>query len=343
MFFFRVDSNSIIAGGHIMRCIALANNLKKNREKVLFLIADENPVAVLNQYQMEYEVLNTDWRNLMTDKDIVIEYLKNAENSVLIIDTYHITKEYVEAIKPFCQVVYLGSKKEYLGGLNMLINYSSDIDYKFYFDKYGNTTELLLGPTYAPLREEFQNKTHVYKSKIERILLTTGNTDRENIIGQVLKKVIDERIFSNIVFEVIIGRMFENKEQLYALYDGNSRVIFHENIKEMSSLIDKCDLALSANGTTVYELSAMGVPTISFALVEEQIRSAETLSELGAVDYCGCVAFEKEKCISKIVERLNYYIRYNDKLIELARKSHSLIDGKGCQRIVNAVQKLIKE
>lgn len=113
--------------------------------------------------------------------------------------------------------------------------------------------------------------------------------------------------------------------------------MFHDNVKSMSVLMKECDLAISANGTTVYELSAMGLPTISFAMVEEQVNSAEAMSRLGVIDYCGRSYMNKDECVKLIVERVNYYINHHGDLINLAQKAHDLIDGNGCRNIVMAL------
>ena len=101
-----------------------------------------------------------------------------------------------------------------------------------------------------------------------------------------------------------------------------------------------CDLAISANGTTVYELSAIGLPTITFAMVAEQIRSAEALSKLGVVYYCGRSYADQENCLKAISNRVSYYLEHNDEMIKLAQKAHDLIDGNGCKKIVDRILNL---
>lgn len=342
MIFFRVDSNSIIAGGHVMRCISIASVLKKAGENVMFLVADDNPVPVLCSYGMKYMVLCSDWQNLMLEKDAVIEILKHEKNPVLIIDTYSVTKQYTDALNDYCKIVYLGSKQEYLGDVQMIINYSTNIDHSFYDNYYTPRTKLLLGPSFAPLREEFQNATHNYKNKIRRILITTGNTDNDNIVGKIIESILKITEGKNISIAIIIGRMFRHKESLHSLYDNNPNVELHENVKSMSSLMKESDIAISANGTTIYELSAMGIPIISFAMVEEQVESGQALAKLNIIEFCGATSVDLNGCLKKIIEKFYYYLHHNDELIHLAKRAHKLIDGTGSFKIVEAILENVK-
>lgn len=340
MIYFRVDSNQAISGGHVMRCLAIAKAAKEQEEQVCFLIADDNPIPVLEEAGLPYICLHSNWQDLMTDVSQVKEILKEANQPILLIDTYRVIREYVEELKPFCKIAYLGSKPEYLGELDLLINYSTYIDYDFYARNYNDYTKLLFGASYAPLRKEFQNVKHKYRDYIERILITTGNTDSNQMVGSIIEGLLPLVTGTPVKLDIVIGRMFDSKEELHRVYDNNQNVVLHESVKSMSTLMRDCDLAISANGTTVYELSAMGIPTISFAMVEEQIRSAEALSELGVIDYCGKSYEKQDECISRIVERVNYYINNNNKLIELANRAHELIDGNGVYLIAKALRSL---
>lgn len=335
MIFIRADSNIEIASGHIMRCIAIAKYAKRIGVGVIFLIADENPVPMLKDAKMDYIVLHSDWRDLMTDSECVVKILQSYIDPVLLVDTYSITKEYIEKLAPFCKTAYLGSKQEKLGALNVLINYSTDIDYKFYATNYNGTTKLLLGPSFAPLREEFQNVIRTTRRKVQRILVTTGNTDAQNIVGDIIK-VLDPLLKKRkIILEVVVGRMFRAKEELIKISMLNNNIHLNENVLNISLLMQECDLAISANGTTVYELAAIGVPTISFAMVEEQLRSAETLASLGVISYCGKSYKNQKYVCEEILKKVTYYIDNIEDLILLSTKAKALIDGNGCQKIVD--------
>lgn len=334
MVFFRADSNKQIASGHIMRCLSIAQAFLDAGEDVEFLVADDNPISMLERVGVKFTILHTPWNNLMEEVDIVRGILQKGKRPILFIDTYQVSRQYVESLLPYARICYLGSKPEYLGPIQALINYSTDIDFDFYHNNYTDTTKLLLGAAYAPLRKEFLEVRHEpSKDGKCRVLLTTGNTDARNCVGKILPSLKQSNV-SSLELHVVIGGMFETKEQLHQLYDGDSMVVLHENVKSMATLMAISDFAISANGTTVYELAAAQVPVITFAMVEEQVKSARKLSELGVVEYCGEIYYNTDYVVGKIV---NAALRLADSAEErqnLTHKAHSVIDGRGCERIV---------
>ena len=341
MIVFRADSNRLIASGHIMRCMSIAKAFHETGEEVEFLVADENPVRMLESVGVHYTILYSTWNNLEDEIDLVKTKLQGYNNPIFIIDTYQVTKRYVEELQPYARICYLGSKQEYLGRLKALINYSTDIDYEFYRSNYGNETKLLLGPQYAPLRKEFSEVKQKEKNDGRcRVLITTGNTDPGRYVIKMLSRYELEGITNQVEFHVVVGGMFDNKDELHRLYDDHSSIHLHENVKSMSSLMAISDLAISANGTTVYELAAARVPAITFAMVEEQLKSARKLSELGVVDYCGEIYNNEEGCINRIVEHTRLYLEQEELRLRLANKANSVIDGKGCNRIVEELKNL---
>lgn len=323
-----------------MRCISIAQAFRNVGENVEFLVADDNPIPMLERVGVKYTILHSAWNNLMEEVDIVKSILQKEKNPLLFIDTYQVTRLYTEALLPYARICYLGSKSEYLGAIQVLINYSTDIDYTFYNNNYTDSTKLLLGASYAPLRKEFLEVKHeISQSGKYRVLLTTGNTDARNCVGMILSKFKKIKV-SSLEIHVVVGGMFDSKDQLHQLYDGDSMVVLHENVKSMSSLMAISDLAISANGTTVYELAAAQVPVISFSMVEEQIKSARKLSELGVVEYCGEIFNDTENVVNKIVNMALKLAESDEERRRLNQKAHSVIDGRGCERIVEELRKI---
>ena len=322
-----------------MRCIAIAKELNKRNIEATFVVSDNNSVPILSSYGFKYIVLNVNWQDLSREKDIIENLLRDEHNPILFIDTYSITKEYVDLLKPYSKIVYLGSKKLYLGDINLLINYSADIDYSFY-EQYQNT-RLLLGPKYAPLREEFYGKNKEFNNSMKRVLITVGNSDPLQFELKLLSRLYESKHFADLSFDVVVGSLFDNKEEIFERFGEKKNIVLHSNVRGMSSLMESADFAISANGTTVYELSAMMVPTLSFSLVQEQINSANALKKLGIIDYCGEAFVNLEETINTIIEKLDYYYQNSAERKKLGERANELISGNGCQLIVDSIIRLL--
>lgn len=339
MIFFRVDSNKTIASGHVMRCISIAHAFKELGQDILFITADSCSDSMIESAGFSHKNLNSQWDNLETEINDVIQIINKEKNSLLIIDTYSITRKYVEELLPFIKICYLGSKQDYLGQLDALVNYSTSINYEFYKSNYTNT-KLLLGIEYVPLRKEFQNIKNAANNNIKHILVSTGNTDSNRIIPKLLNKFTSSSELNNVIFDVIVGGMFINIDELDELEERNKNVKLHKNVNNMSELMQNSYIAVAANGTTVFELAACGVPPVTFAMVQEQVISAESLGKIGIVKYCGKIFDEEKATIDNIYNAVMNYCNDEEYREQESKKVKQFVDGNGCMRIAETLLNL---
>lgn len=338
MIFIRVDSNPVIASGHVMRCIAVAQAFRQQGGSVMFVTADENPLAVLQENGFPATVLHSDWQDLEKELPAMEQLLSRYTKPLLLVDTYSVTRPYVERLSRVAHVCYLGSKQEYLGPLAAAINYTGN-GREFYESVYGHTgTRLYLGPAYAPLRLTFQNIPLTFPPQVSHVLLTTGNTDARCVTERILQCLLDVAPETGIQFDVVVGSMFCNRETLHARYDAAPRVTLHEHITDMRPLMQQCQLAVSANGTTVYELAACGVPAITFAMVPEQLASGQSLGGCGVTAFCGLAYTDEPTCLHKIQEAFLLYTSDAKARHALAQTAHSMTDGNGSSRIASVLR-----
>ena len=342
MIYIRADSNPEIASGHVMRCLAIAQAFQDMGQKVIFLTADDYPSKILKQANFQNIVLNSVWNDLSQEVEKVKDILSQNKNSLLFIDTYQVTRSYVESLMPYAKICYLGSKREYLGNINAVINYSTKIDYEFYSNNYdASKTKLLLGYSYAPLRKEFQNISLHFREKVQQIFLSTGNTDPYNLLEKLISLLLSTKETKNINLNVIVGSMFKNRDKLYLQYENINNIHLYENVQDMGSLMQNMDLAISANGTTVWELAAAGVPVISFAMVKEQEPNAVQMGKLGLVNYCGNTYQNESECMTKILDKTKMYCSDYEARKNLVYQARKVIDGKGSLRIASQIGKLL--
>ena len=95
----RVDGNPQIATGHVMRCLSIANGLKKTGHPPLFIVADAVSENLLSQSGFPTVNLHSEWNNLESEITKISGIIKQNNITKLIIDTYSVTEKYLFELK----------------------------------------------------------------------------------------------------------------------------------------------------------------------------------------------------------------------------------------------------
>ncbi|KNZ42663.1 UDP-2,4-diacetamido-2,4,6-trideoxy-beta-L-altropyranose hydrolase [Acetobacterium bakii] len=337
----RVDANADIATGHIMRCLSIAYGMRNIGLDCLFIVADENGKEILVPYGFEIICLNSQWNQLDQETKQLVEVIHKLKIDKLIIDSYYVTAQYLKELEAVIKVIYIDDVNLFQYPISMVINYDIFLNKASYSKSYkGSSTHLLLGNNYVPLREEFMGLLPQYREKVGRVLITTGGTDHFNVVGNLLNRIIKEGLFNDIEFHVIVGIMNKNYEHLKNLAEVGNSFILHKNIKRMAKLMSSCDIAITAGGTTIYELCACGVPTISFSFADNQLCGVKGFAKEGIMSYAGDVRYIGDQCITNLIDYLEEYINRADIRKEKSISMRKKVDGNGVKRIVKYINDL---
>jgi len=158
------------------------------------------------------------------------------------------------------------------------------------------------------------------------VLITLGGSDPQNLTEKLALKL--GRAFPGITFHVTAGPSYIHGNSLEAAAGEN--IVIHREPK-MSALMMQCDAAVSACGSTVYELCACGIPIIGVITADNQVMTARSMDNIGAMKYAAGVGE-----IVRHLESLDYEARV--KMSETARK---LVDGNGSIRVSEQIRKVI--
>ncbi len=339
----RVDGNEIIATGHVMRCLSIAEQLRKLGAEVIFLVADERPCALIKAKGFRVDVLHTIWDNLSSETEMLCDYIKKQEVEVLLLDTYYVTVEYLQNLSQYTKIVYIDDLAKFLYPVQALVHYWAFADVDQYAKPYrlaGRNVDFLIGGEYVPLREEFAYQPYEVRPEVQNVLVTTGGTDRLNVAGNLLDCIVKNQQLSRLEYHVIVGCFNQNKNGLYQMAERYSNIHLHENVNNMAEWMRKCDVAVSAAGTTIYELCACGIPSVCLEIAQNQ-EGAVTWEREGYMFYAGNAYKDMNQCMEICVESLlklqnSYKIRK-----EKSRRMQSLVDGNGARRIAEYIDGII--
>lgn len=347
MYIIRADGNTAIGMGHVMRCLSIADAMKDRNIEPVFMTADNDCVAMIGDRGFEVCVLGTDYRDMESELPLIREFLRQRTkdvdaSSVILVDSYQVTSKYYEELRIMAKVACLEDMGQSYP-VDLLINYNIYGPKLVYDNKVTHAT--LLGTRYQPLRREFQQDIqYAIKNKITDVMITTGGSDpyfaarafTDAFLAE--KKLAEEKLR----YHIISGTFNTHTAQLHELYDENPQVEIHEHVTCMKEIMKQCDVVLSATGSTIYEVSALGVPLIAFYFAENQRQGAEMLSKITPVMNCGNFAENMADTVSNAVSTLLRCVKDRSYRETLYQEERTLVDGRGAARIARALIDLTK-
>lgn len=347
----RADANSKIGMGHVMRCLSVADALVKRREEVLFVTADDTPVPLLTKKGIPYRVLHTDYADMEAELPELWEVLRELpqgaespeaalaqKNTSILVDSYYVTEKYLAALKKRIITIYMDDIYAFSYPVDMLINYNiygEEMGYEK--DAAFADTKLLLGTEYVPLREEFSAAEQQRTAADGGILITTGGSDSFNLAGQLLMEAMKYDALKEKEYHVVSGSLNPHIGEQQALAQKHENIHIHCNVTNMAELMAESEVALSAGGSTLYELCAMGVPVIAFSFAENQERLVQTFVKRGIAQYGGNYRTDGNKMIQNTIAGLEKLCGDEALKTEYRRKALQLVDGRGAERIAEAL------
>lgn len=339
----RADGGSQIGMGHIMRTLVLAKELLKNNEIFYICRITENDLSIRNEIGTDisnYEnidekyksgiakVLKEGFKVIFVSEEDLLDGLRNIQADLLITDSYDIDEVYFKEIKKiFPKTAYIDDMNLYFFDIDFLINQNINAQNLRY--RTSKSTKLLLGSEYVMLRPEFRNlnKKNI-KKKIKDVLITVGGGDPFHLTEKLLNFLKD----LNLNFHVVVGPSFYNIEKLREFESENIKLYFNANMYELMKF---CDVAISACGSTLYELASCGVPTLGIILADNQKEIASKMNELRIIINAG---WHEQLNKDIVVEYIKLLDEKYEKRVDMSLRAQSIIDGKGAERISNILK-----
>jgi spore coat polysaccharide biosynthesis predicted glycosyltransferase SpsG len=316
--------------GHVMRCLSIAEAADRNENiKPVFIIADEGCKAMITDRGFKSIVLNTDYKDMESELPLLSEILDKED--IILVDSYQVTYTYYKELGKLCKTACLEDMGEPYP-VDKLFNYNI---YAPNLRKQYGGIEVYLGLEYMPLREAFRTDTEYnLKDRVTDIMVTTGGSDPLYAAGSILEKI---RGIGGVTIHAVSGPFNQNADRLKAEYGTCHNIVIHENLKDLKALMQKCDVIISATGSTIYEVSVLGVPMICFYFAENQRQGAEELEKLTDIVNAGCFAKNLQATVDNIYNALMKCIDSYDYRRTIHNQEKKLVDGNGADRIVSTI------
>ncbi len=326
----RADGNEVLGMGHLMRCMSIGKALEKQGANCVFLVAQEKAGAFIREKGFVCEVLRTDYENMEMEFSRIEEVVKKYKPNLWLVDSYQITSKYIAELQKTCPVFVLDDMGELPFGADGIINYN------IYGDKlkYANAEKMkcLLGAKYAPVRVEFSEVPYVVREKVRNVLITMGGSDKPGITGVLCKSLL-ESLHKEIDITLICGRFNPHLQELLLLQEAEERVHALVDVADMWNKLAMADVVVSAAGSTLYELSTMGVPTVCCYYVENQRRLAEGFAEKVGLCNAGDYSQEPTAVLQRMIAAVGELVDDREYRRKISGRMQEVTDGQGAAKI----------
>lgn len=316
------EANKKVGFGHLSRVLSLYDAFHEKKINPQLIINADNSITTLVK---DIKYLNINW---LKNQQKIIRSIKNSD--ITIIDSYLASIDFYKKVSKISKIVlYIDDTKRLDYPKGIVFN-AAVIAKNLNYPKKKNVN-YLLGLKYVLLRKEFiKSKKIVLKKIVKSILLTLGGTDIRQLTIPIIKKLTVE--FPDYKKNVIIGKGYNNLNAIKKIKDKNIFFHFDPPIKQFIDLINKSDIAISAGGQSMYELTSLGIPTIAIIVANNQLNIVKGLNKVGVINY-----FEQwndSKLLSKLIADIKktsiYDIRHKQ-----SKKGKRIIDGQGSKRVID--------
>lgn len=345
----RVDASTQIGTGHFMRCVTLAEELQHHGVKIRFasrnlpqylrdmLEAKGMELASLGNGAIPYpagELAHSHWLGASQEQDAQAtkRALSGQTWDWLIVDHYALDARWESALRGTTRkIMAIDDIADRQHDCDVLLdqNLYAGMQER-YADKVPAHCQLLLGPRYALLRDEFREsrKQAMQRTgKVKRVLVFFGGMDADNYTGRAIEALAGMGVEA-LQVDVIIGMQHPCREQIEALCNSHGYHC-HVQTKRMAELMVHADLAIGAGGSAMWERCCLGLPALSVCVAHNQRQQIEHAAEHGLI-----YSLPSDDDLTSSLPRHIGSILENEPLRKLiSRTAMQEVDGLGVSRV----------
>jgi UDP-2,4-diacetamido-2,4,6-trideoxy-beta-L-altropyranose hydrolase len=278
-----------------------------------------------------------DISELKEDAQQIIAGIKAFNLDVLIVDSYNVTEEFFLELKTHVKkLCYIDDVNKFPYPVDVLIN-GNITGTTLNYIRYSNDQLMLLGLKYNLIRDEFRGlPERIINREVKEIMITTGGSDPFNLSLILANIILSDEGFKGIRLNIVVGSGFTDVDNLRKLCKINKNVVLYENVSRISEIMLRSDMALSAGGSTLYELCACGTPTLGIVIADNQREVVDMLASEG---YITSLGWYSELSDRKVLDSLKLLCKDYDRRVSVSRKMQKLVDGEGVRRVVEEIMR----
>lgn len=330
----RADATPQMGAGHIMRCLALAQAWREKGGDASFVVANIAPFVTkrLSREGFETRTLKT---SPGSEDDASKTRTITAEIGAkwLALDGYHFNSRYLRIARhPGPNLLLIDDLgREDCDGEYAHLVLNQNLHAKASMYPGLRHRKLLLGPRFALLRNEFARPAHSLRRFPDvalNVLVSIGGGTQDRTLETMLAAI------AMLPHKVNVKVVGGGKAMPHPASATTGNIEFGHEVQDMSVLMDWADAAVSAAGSTCWELCRSGVPSVVVDVAPNQVPVAEELDARGVSIYVPGAQLSPDR-MARALSRL---LADRERRREMAERGMELVDGKGSARVVAALR-----
>jgi len=336
----RADCSERMGTGHVMRCLALAQAAQDEGRRIFYCMAQcSTGIAErLHAENMEIAALARESGSL-EDAAATVEAAKSRNCEWIVLDGYEFDAAYQAAVKRSGMKLLvmddLGALEHYVA--DIVVNQDPIADERLYRRREAYT-RLLLGTDYTFLRREFRRQPRPrrdFPPVARKLLVTLGGSDPDNATETVIRS-LDRAAVDAVEAIVLVGPSNPHGARLeVAARASRTSIRLLRNPPNIPELMAECELAVTAGGSTIWELAYFCVPSIVLLLAENQEAAIELLHRRGA---CRRLGHASRVSADELAVVISEVCRDAGARAMLSAALGATTDGLGAERVCAALR-----
>ena len=335
----RADASVAMGTGHVMRCLALAQAWQDQDGECIFALAEAD-LSIEERLRSERIEVVTITASTGSQQDAAqfVELAGKHHARWAVVDGYRFDIEYQRTLKAAGLKLLLVDDTGHAGGYvaDIVLDQNAHANEKCY-QRREPYTRLLLGSRYAMLRREFK-PWREWKREIallaRKVLVTVGGADSDNVTARIihaLRLLADHNLESTIV----VGGSNPHGDCLdKEVQDTGGAIRLLRNALNMPELMANADVAISAAGTSCWEMCFLGLPAVLIDVAENQTPVARELDRQGIAIHAGS---SHPVTPQAIAVQLKLLLASPERRAAMSERGRRLVDSSGAKRVVSAM------
>jgi spore coat polysaccharide biosynthesis predicted glycosyltransferase SpsG len=290
----RCDGAPEIGFGHVVRCLALADELRNSYGCQVDFAMLQGPHGIVQVQAQGYAVYQpVDGAEVLEEGHWLQELITKNQHQVLVLDVRtDLASSAIHSIRASGVLIVTiddPSERRLLADLAFYppIPQAESLDWTGFTGKrFVGWDWVLLRPQFAEAARRARSReaeSIADSSSADRqltLMATMGGSDPAGLTLMALEAI--EHLDGDLRVLVVVGSGFMHESALADWLTTAKRTYeICRNVANMASLMAEVDLAVASFGVTAYELAVMGVPSVYLCLTDDHAESATIFSEAG--------------------------------------------------------------